>query len=56
MTSSGWAVLAAALAMGVVGHLTGRELATGGYRIEEDGAEHPPGSNWWPGVATAALA
>ena len=37
--------------MGVVGHLTGRQLATGGYRIPEDEADHPPGRNWWPGVA-----
>jgi leader peptidase (prepilin peptidase)/N-methyltransferase len=51
-----WVVLVAALAMGVVGHLTGRELATGGYRIDDDEAEHAPGRNWWPGVATAALA
>ena len=42
--------------MGVVGHLTGRQLATGGYRIDEDEAEHAPGRNWWPGLATAALA
>ena len=34
----------------------GRELATGGYRIPEDEADHPPGRNWWPGLATAALA
>ena len=51
-----WVVLASALGMGVVGHLTGRELATGGYRIDEDEADHPPGRNWWPGLATAALA
>ena len=51
-----WVVLAAALVMGVVGHLTGRELATGGYRIDEDEADHRPGRNWWPGLATAALA
>ncbi len=51
-----WVVLVAALAMGVVGHLTGRELATGGYRIPEDEADHPPGRNWWPGPATAGLA
>lgn len=54
--TSGWAVLVAALVMGVVGHLTGRELATGGYRIPEDEADHPPGRNWWPGAATAGLA
>jgi leader peptidase (prepilin peptidase)/N-methyltransferase len=41
--------------MGVVGHLTGRELATGGYRIPEDHADHPPGRNWWPAPAAALL-
>ncbi len=51
-----WAVASAALVMGVVGHLTGRELATGGYRIPEDEAHHAPGRNWWPGPATAGLA
>ncbi|MBM6399418.1 prepilin peptidase [Phycicoccus sonneratiae] len=51
-----WVVLAGALVLGVVGHLTGRELATGGYRIEEDEAEHPPGNPWWTGPATGALA
>ena len=40
----------------MVGHLTGRRLATGGYRIVEDEADHAPGRNWWPGLATAALA
>ena len=51
-----WVVLAVAVVMGGVGHLTGRELTTGGYRIPEDAADHPPGRNWWPGLATAALA
>jgi leader peptidase (prepilin peptidase)/N-methyltransferase len=51
-----WAVLLAAVVMGVVGHLTGRELATGGYRIPEDEAEHPPGSAWWTGPLTGLLA
>lgn len=51
-----WVVVVAALVMGVVGHLTGRQLATGGYRIDEDEAEHAPGRNWWPGAATGALA
>jgi len=50
-----WVVVVAALVMGVVGQLTGRRLATGGYRIDEDGADHAPGSNWWPGLATGAL-
>ena len=49
-------VLAAALVMGVLGHLTGRELATGGYRIPEDEAVHPPGSPWWTGPLTGVLA
>ena len=49
-------VLAAVLVMGVLGHLTGRELATGGYRIPEDEAAHPPGSAWWTGPLTGALA
>jgi leader peptidase (prepilin peptidase) / N-methyltransferase len=51
-----WVVVVAALVMGVVGHLTGRQLATGGYRIDEDEADHAPGCNWWPGAATGALA
>ncbi len=51
-----WVVLAVGVVMGVVGHLTGRELATGGYRIPEDEADHPPGRNWWPGLATGVLA
>jgi leader peptidase (prepilin peptidase) / N-methyltransferase len=51
-----WVVAVSALVMGGVGHLTGRQLATGGYRIDEDEAEHAPGSNWWPGLATAVLA
>ncbi|PKW28332.1 prepilin peptidase [Phycicoccus duodecadis] len=51
-----WVVVLCALVMGAVGHLTGRELATGGYRIREDEAEHPTGRPWWPGLATGALA
>lgn len=51
-----WVVAACALVMGVVGHLTGRELATGGYRIPEDEATHPPGHPWWTGPATGLLA
>jgi leader peptidase (prepilin peptidase)/N-methyltransferase len=42
--------------MGVVGHLTGLRLATGGYRIAEDEADHAPGRPWWPGLLTALLA
>lgn len=50
-----WVVVAVALAMGGVGHLTGRRLATGGYRIDEDEADHAPGNPWWTGPATGAL-
>ena len=50
-----WVVVVVALAMGVVGHLTGLRLATGGYRIEEDEADHAPGRPWWPGLLTALL-
>ena len=50
-----WVVVATAAVMGVVGHLTGRQLATGGYRIPEDEADHQPGRNWWPGLACAGL-
>lgn len=34
-----------------VGRWTALELATGGYRIEEDEASGPAGSTWWPPVA-----
>ncbi|NHA69202.1 prepilin peptidase [Phycicoccus flavus] len=51
-----WVALAAALALGLVGHRTGRELATGGYRIEEEVDTPPPGSAWWTGPATGLLA
>lgn len=54
--TSVWVAVVAALVMGGVGHLTGRELATGGYRIPEDEAVHPPGHPWWTGPATGALA
>ena len=51
-----WAVGVCALALGVAGHLTGRELATGGYRIEEETALPAPGRAWWTGPLTGALA
>ena len=51
-----WVVAACALALGVVGHLTGRELATGGYRIPEDEATHATRNPWWTGPATALFA
>lgn len=51
-----WAVALAAVVLGVVGHVTGRQLATGGYRIEEEVEQPPPGSAWWTGPLTGALA
>ncbi len=51
-----WPVLAAAFVLGVLGHLTGRELATGGYRIAEDAVERAPGPSWWTGPLTGGLA
>ena len=49
-----WVVVVAALAMGVVGHLTGLRLATGGYRIDEDEADHAPGRELVAGPAHGA--
>lgn len=40
----------------LLGRLTARELATGGYRIPEDEAEHPTGRSWWVAPLLAALA
>ncbi|MBM6403730.1 prepilin peptidase [Phycicoccus sp. CSK15P-2] len=51
-----WVAVAAALVMGVVGHLTGVRLATGGYRIDEEQLADPPGHPWWTGPATGGLA
>ena len=51
-----FAVVACALALAVVGHLTGRELATGGYRIEDEVTGPPPGAAWWTGPLTGLLA
>ena len=49
-------ILLVGCVMGVLGHLTGRELATGGYRIVEDEATRQPGNPWWTGPATGVLA
>jgi leader peptidase (prepilin peptidase)/N-methyltransferase len=38
-----------------LGAVTGRTLATGGYRIESDEAGAPPSHWWWPAVALAGL-
>lgn len=52
----GWVGLAvlvvAALA---VGRLTARELSTGGYRIDEDEADHPTPPGWWVAPLLAGL-
>ena len=50
-----WLVLIAALAGGGVGAATGRRLATGGYRIESDGAGRPQRHWWWPSVVLGLL-
>ncbi|QGN57093.1 A24 family peptidase [Nostocoides sp. HKS02] len=39
----------------VLGGLTGRALATGGYRIESDDAGALPRHWWWPGLVLALL-
>ena len=51
-----WPAVGAALVLGVLGHLTGRELATGGYRIDDEVALPAPGSAWWTGPSTGLLA
>ncbi|GGL25195.1 prepilin peptidase [Phycicoccus endophyticus] len=51
-----WATGLAAVVLGVLGHRTGRQLATGGYRIPEDEAAGPTGASWWPGPGAALLA
>ena len=53
--TAGWVLALLALAGAVVGGLTGRALATGGYRIESDGAGDPPRHWWWPALLLAAL-
>ncbi len=50
-----WALVLLALVGAVVGGLTGRALATGGYRVEADGAGALPRHSWWPAVAVALL-
>ena len=43
----GLALVTLLVVAAVVGRLTARELATGGYRIPEDEAEHAPPGSWW---------
>lgn len=48
-----WWLVAMAVAGAVLGGLTGRVLATGGYRIESDEAGDLPRHWWWPALALA---
>jgi len=48
-----WVLVALGVAGVVLGGVTGRALATGGYRIESDEAGDPPRHWWWPAVALA---
>jgi leader peptidase (prepilin peptidase)/N-methyltransferase len=52
-----WALVALAVAGAVLGHLTGRALATGGYRVEDDerADTDPAGAMWWPAPTLAVL-
>jgi leader peptidase (prepilin peptidase)/N-methyltransferase len=50
------AVVLVLTAAGVVlGAITGRILASGGYRIESDGPAAPPRHWWWPAVVLGVL-
>jgi leader peptidase (prepilin peptidase) / N-methyltransferase len=49
-------VLALLVVVGaLVGAVTGRRLADGGYRIESDEAGAPPRHWWWPAIALGVL-
>jgi leader peptidase (prepilin peptidase)/N-methyltransferase len=50
-----WVIVLLALAGAVVGAVTGRQLATGGYRIESDRAGELPRHWWWPAALLAVL-
>ncbi len=52
-----WALAVLAVAGAALGRLTGRTLATGGYRVaEDDRAEtDPAGAPWWPAPTLALL-
>ena len=53
--TAAWVLVLLALAGAGLGGLTGRALATGGYRIESDQAGELPRHWWWPAVALGAL-
>lgn len=50
-----WVVALLAVAGAAVGVASGRELATGGYRIESDEVGALPRHWWWPAVALGLL-
>ena len=50
-----WVLVLLALGGAVLGGVTGRTLAIGGYRIESDEAGEPPRHWWWPAVLLAVL-
>jgi leader peptidase (prepilin peptidase)/N-methyltransferase len=50
-----WTHLAMAFVGLVLGGVTGRQLATGEYRIESDGPGELPRHTWWPAPALAVL-
>lgn len=50
-----WAVVLLALAGAGVGWLTGRELATAGYRVDSDEPGPLPRAAWWPAPAVGLL-
>jgi leader peptidase (prepilin peptidase) / N-methyltransferase len=53
--TAAWVLVVLALLGGGVGALTGRTLASAGYRIESDDAGASPRHWWWPALALAAL-
>jgi leader peptidase (prepilin peptidase)/N-methyltransferase len=53
--TAAWVLVLLALAGAVVGGLTGRALATGGYRIESDEAGELPRHWWWPALVLGGL-
>ncbi|KGN36091.1 prepilin peptidase [Knoellia subterranea] len=52
-----WVLALVALVVGalVIGRITARELATGGYRIPEDEATHPTPPSWWVAPLLAVI-
>ncbi|WP_270887859.1 prepilin peptidase [Pedococcus sp. 5OH_020] len=53
--TAGWLLALFGVLGALVGWYTGRQLATGGYRITSDDAGALPRHAWWPAVALAVL-